>query len=361
MGLDYGVCRYWPGLVLAVACLPGCIEPLGGSSVQFTFAEGVQPATPRGQTPEPEQPPSDTFFTLYSADFDYYDEDGNGRPDLDLNGEPLVREVYLYEVQRFEIRQLIDRSSPCFIDIEGAEFAGVHVTQHARKMRESRGVTNPLDPNVPYTDAVDVLTADKRNELLPRLENDLKAVTSSDAYVEPGRADFQYPATAPMGASGCVETNPGLTDLPHPTCIDDASNALRLRLCHELWAAAGPEYYEGSDKVFTLPLNGTFRGIVEGTNPKNGGFVGGAALFVDENLIGHDAFVINWQYKDLDGDGAPDAPAGMASELGFQYLGGRAEHITRGVINASLRNANSREIRAELSVFPELGDDDVHF
>ena len=97
------------------------------------------------------------------------------------------------------------------------------------------------------------------------------------------------------------------------------------------------------------------------SNPKNSGFVGGASLFADENVVGHDAFVLNWQYKDLDGDGAPDAPPGMTSEFGVPYLGGRAELITRGVINASMRNVNSRDIRGELSVFPNLGDDDVHF
>ncbi len=362
MGYQSAVCRHWPGLVMAVSCLPGCfIEPNSGSNLEFDFAEAMQTAADRGTTPQPEQPPADTFFTLYATDFEYYDEDGNGRPDLDMNGEPLVRQAFVFEVQRFEVRKLIDRASPCFIDVEGSRFPGIHVTQVAAKIRVELGVTNPFDPLVPYNDAVDVLTADRRMELLPRLENELKAVASTDATVEPGREDFLYPATAPVGPTGCAETNPGLTDLPHPTCFDDASNALRLRLCRQLWVIAGEDFYEGSDKVYTLPLNGNFYGMVEGMNPVNDGFVGGAGIYVDENLVGHDAYTVNWQYKDLNGDGQPDAPAGMESEIGQPYLFGRSEHITRGVVNATLRNLNSRTIRGELAVFPNLGDDDVHF
>src|SRR5262245_5683108 len=97
-------------------------------------------------------------------------------------------------------------------------------------------------------------------------------------------------------------------------------------------------------------------------NPINGGYVGGAGVYVDEDLDGFDAFEVNWQYKDLDGNGTPDVPSGqMGNDLGFHYMTGRAELITRGVISATLRNLNSTQIRAELAVFPNLGDDDVSF
>lgn len=350
MGHHIAVCRHWPGFVLGVLLLPGClgVEPFGGSNVQFDFAEDVQVAAARGATPDPEQPPADTYYSLYATDFVYRDDDGDGKPDVDMNGEPLVQQAFTVEVHRFEIRAVIDRTSPCFIDTEEAPFPGVHVTQYGAKMREVKGVTDPLDPNVPYNDAVDVLTADRRMELLPRLESEVKAVTTMSTY--------QYPATA--AADDCGTT----TAIPHPTCMDDAANAVRLRLCKEAWAAAGADLYEGSDKVFTLPLSGRLFGMVEGMNPVNDvGLIGGASITVDENLVGFDAFSVNWQYKDLDGDGAPDAPAGMERPSGTLYMRGTAEHITRGVINATLRNLTDNNIRGELAVFPDLGHDDVHF
>ncbi|MBE7453404.1 MAG: hypothetical protein HS111_32435 [Kofleriaceae bacterium] len=368
MGHHIAVCRRRPGLVLGaglvVAGLVGCIEPLRGSNVQFDFAEGVPAVADRGATPNGEQPPADTFLALYAVDLEFVDADGDGRVDLDANGEPIASTAHLYEVHRFEIRKLINRASPCFIDIEGAPFPGVHVTQYGRKMRERIGIdlddpSAPYDDSLPRNDAIDALTADRRMELLPRLENELKAVTSTDSLGQVGRADFQYPATAPVGT--CADTTPGLADLPHPTCLDDASNALRLRLCQELWAEAGPDFYEGSDKVFTLPLNGKFYGLVEGENPINSGFVGGAGFYVDENLLGVDAYVVNWQYKDLDGDGIPDAPGGVVIDTGSPYLFGRTHVISRGVVSATMRNLYDSHIRAEMAVFPDLGSDRVNF
>lgn len=356
--------RLWSGFVLGVLCLPGCVEPLRGSNVQINFEEDVPAVADRGAMPMPGQAPADTFFTLYAADFKYVDADADGRPDEDANGEPLIEEAYLFEVQRFEIRKLIDTSSPCFIDLPGGAgiegqtvFPGIHITQHAAKTREVQEVTNPLDPGVPYEKAVIVLTADRRVSLLSRLENELKVVSSSDATVEPGQPDFQYPATAPAGM--CPP--PGANDIPHPTCTDDESNAVRLRRCQELWAEAGPNFYEGSDKVFTLPLNGNFYGLVEGINPINSGFVGGAGFYVDENLLGYDAYLINYQWKDFNGDGMPDAPAMMASEIGQPYMFARSEHFSRGVTNGTFRHPIDTRVKAELAVFPDLGDDSVQF
>lgn len=51
----------------------------------------------------------------------------------------------------------------------------------------------------------------------------------------------------------------------------------------------------------------------------------------------------------------------MESVTGFPYLSGPAERITRGVINATLRNPNVNQIRGVLAVFPNLADDDVSF
>jgi hypothetical protein len=369
---DHAVCggarRLWPGLVFGVMCLPGCVEPLRGSNVQMDLSEGVPAVADRGATANPGQAPADTFFTLYAADYEYVDADGDGRADLDLNGEPLIAEAFLFEVQRFEIKKLIDTTSPCFIDLPGGAgtvgrnyFPGIHITQHARRVREAVGLgptDSALDPSIPYDDAVLVLTADRRATLLPRLEGELKAVTSSDATVEAGRPDFEYPDTTAAGECG------GSTALiPHPTCTDDESNAHRLAMCQQLWAEAGPSWYEGSDKVFTLPMNGIFYGLVEGMNPVNDvGVVGGAGFYVDENLVGHDAFLIRYQWKDFDGDGMPDVPAGETFDIvGKPYLSARSEHFSRGVTSGTFRHATEGTVRGELAVFPDLGDDDVQF
>lgn len=367
MGDHLAACRRWPGLVVGVLCLPGCIEPLRGSNVQVDLAEGVPAVADRGVTPLAGQAPPDTFFTLYAADYEYIDADADGRPDVDMNGEELIAEAYLFEVQRFEIRKLIDTDSPCFIDLPGGAgiegrtvFPGIHVTQHARRTREVFGLTltdDPLDEAlVTYDEAVIILTADRRVTLLPRLENELKAVASTDATVEAGRADFQYPGTSAAGVCGGA-----LTEIPHPECMDDESNALRLRMCRDIWNQAGPDFYEGSDKVFTLPLNGKFFGLVEGMNPINDGFVGGAGFYVDENLVDFDGWLINYQWKDLNGDGTPDAPAGMESVIGQPYLFGRSEIHTRGVVNSTFRHATELTVRGELAVFPDLGSDSVQF
>lgn len=359
-----GGARLWPGFVVGVLSLSACVEPMRGSSVQIFFGDQVPKPADRGVTPQPGQPPADTFMILYAADYKYVDADGDNRPDLDADGERQIEEAYLYEVQRFEIRKLIDTSSPCFIDLPGGAgiegqtvFPGLHVTQHAAKTREVQGVTDPLDPTVPHEKAVIVLTADRRVSLLPRLENELKVVSSTDATVEPGVPDFQYPATAPAG-----QCPPAAGEIPHPTCTDDESNAQRLQVCQELWEQAGPNFYEGSDKVFTLPLHGGFYGFVEGLNPVNSvGLIGGASFYVDENLVGHDAYLINYQWKDYNGDGAPDAPAGMESAQGHPFMFGLAEHFSRGVTNVAIRHATETSIQGEIAVFPDLGDDSVQF
>lgn len=349
MGHHNAVCRHWHGLALGLLFLPGCLEPVGGSNVQWDFAEAVHVPAQTGTTPLGVQPPADTYYAFYATDYTYRDADGDGRVDRDMNGDPIADQAFIVEVQRFEIKTVIDPSSPCFIDVEGAPFPGIHITQHGAKMRMVKGVMDPLDPEVPYNDAVDVLTADRRMELLPRLRDELKAVASFST--------FRYPGTTAPGECGA-----GVSAIPHPSCMDDESNAVRLRLCKEQWQIAGPDFYEGSDKVFTLPINGKFYGMVEGMNPINDGFVGGSGVYVDEDLVGFDHFFINWQYKDYDNDGSPDTPAGVTpSALGFAYLDGRAERIQRGVISAEMRNFEETGVRATLAVFPNLGDDDVNF
>lgn len=337
--------------LLGVPAAAGCVAPFDGSNIQIDFASSVQTATRHGRTPLPEQPPQDTHFELYAADV-VYQLDNQGQVVVDDGGRPIIDHSFMFKVTEFEIRPVIDRSSPCLIELEDSKFPGLHVTQFEAKVKERTGISDPFAPGLDSQQVTDVLNAIRRVANLPLLEDGLKAVTSHEA--------FRYPATAPAGQ--CPPTSADA--LPDPACHDDASNSQRLRRCRALWAAHA-ELYEGSDKVFTLPLNGTYLGMVEGMNPLNQGFVGGSAMFVDENLVGHNTYALNWQYDDLDGNGTPDFPASVParerSTVGYLYMSGAPVQITRGVTTVPLRHPTVPAINADLAIIPNLGHDDVHF
>jgi len=366
MGDHSDMARLVSTKLLAVAALTaasaGCVESFDGSNLQIDFSEATP--IPGGTDPDGLQPPANTFLSFYAVQH-IEDEDG------------VITQSYLFEAQRLEIRPVIDTSSPCFIELEDAAFPGLHVTQFAEEVREDicdrLGLPrdcfdDPLDPPVGASegDVTDVLGADIRMENLGDLQGQVKAVTTF--------SDFAYPAPeADCNATG--------DQLPAITCTDDASNAQRLAVCQALWAT-GPnedgddltDIYEGSDKVFTLPLSGKLFGMVEGPNPINAGFVGGATIFVDEVLDGFDAYTLHWQFKDLDGDGDPDYPDDffddvdgdgepdhVESATGYPFLTGAPEARTRGVINARLTTPFSSAVFAEVAIFADLAVDDVHF
>jgi len=332
---------------LAAVGASGCVDPFSGSNVQIDFASATPAAARPGATPAENQPPANTYMSLYAVE-EITDDTGT------------VVQNALFEVQRFEIRSLIDTSSPCFIDIEGAPFPGIHVTEYFKTVALANGVdpTDPLHPpgTVTENQRIDVLTARQRAINLGNLEGQVKAVASYSL--------FRYGAVA----TACDDPDPNL--IPPTTCTGDGDNAKRLRLCKEEWRQ-DPFYYEGSDKVFTLPLNGTFYGVVIGVNPINMGQLAGSSFFVDEVLDRFQSFNVSWQYKDLNDDGAPDfpAPAQAAqdcpstpnSPTGCILMAGRIEHRTRGVINVHMVNPVNPEISAEMSIFSDLADDHVSF
>jgi len=350
-------------LVTGLSGASGCVDSFSGSNLQLDFS---QPTLTAGGTDyDGVRAPADTYFTFYAVDHVYRDEDGDGVPDVDAVGDPIPEVSYHFEIQRFEIRSVIDQTSPCFIEDTGARFPGLHATQVATKLRgvicERLGqgedcFDNPFEPPPGATDGdvTDVLDADVRLEQLDIKQGAIKVVSSYST--------FEYPEVA----GGC---GAGGDEIPPPECIGDADNEQRLRVCHQLWDdanSADEEFYEGSDKVFTKPLNGQMYGMVEGLNPINNGFLGGATLFVDENLVDADAFTISWQFKDHDGDGEPDYPADFLtdhdeSDTGYVFMTGRPEHRVRGVINAHLTNPLSATTFVEVAIFADLGDDGLHF
>jgi hypothetical protein len=321
--------------------LGACVKPFSGSSVQLDFTSSTQAITSAGKTALPLQPAADTMYGLYAV-----------QDSIDAAG---VTSSYVFPVQNFEIKPLLDITSPCFIDLEGTRFPGLHVTQIANKVSEQTGVADPFNPppNASDGDISDVLTARKRIENLTNLQSVVKAVVSTST--------FKYGPSA----VACIEDTPSVdqTMFPPPTCTGDKSNALRLKLCKAVWAK-NPDFYEGSDKVFTLPLNGTYYGTVEGTNPINNGFVGGSSVFVDESLTNIDRYFIAWQYKDMNGDGQPDIPDGTPDAdkpYGHLYMAGTPRHIARGATSVTLVNPSDTSIGANMTIFPDLANDGTHF
>lgn len=345
--------------LLSAVLLGGCVDSFGGSNIQVTLDNGVPVPADEGDTPSQGQPPFDTYMSFWVTNNVYQtDEDGNFV--LDNEGNKIIEASFAFELERFFIQPVINQASPCFIDADlDSRYPGIHVTMFASRVHRDTGIDDPLDlgpdHGFPEGDVIDVLTADVRDENLLKLENNVKAATSF--------SPLQYPATA----TECIEDNPNVdpTLIPPPQCIEDESNANRLAACEAVWEQ-DPLLYEGSDKVFTLPLNGKWRGAVSGMNPVSGiSLIGGANFFVDEVVQDFDSMMVNWQYIDHDGDGEPDYPDGFPdadkSDVGYHLMSGTPVDKTRGVINVPLINRTFGQISGEAVIFPQLNEDNVQF
>jgi hypothetical protein len=312
----------------------GCVEPFGGSNIQFTLAGGVHiPGTPADFG----RPPPGTHYQFYATQTREL-EDGRTIE-------------FTFKVAEFEVLPLISRASPCFIEDDESRFPGLHSTQFAQKLREETGIDDPFNPPAGADDGdiIDIITADVRMNNLGRLEGGVKAVTNHS------------PASYPTG-------------IPDPTNRSDAANAERRERCNAFWDA-NPTFYEGSDKVFTLPLNAAWLGAVDGADPRTSAFLGGVSLFVDSDLSQIDGLMINYQYDctpadfrnpDIGPDACePQYPDGFPdddkSDIGFHYMSGEAVDRTRGVINVPMSNRLFGQISGEAAIWFDLDHDDVQF
>ena len=245
----------------------------------------------------------------------------------------------LFEIDRFEIHYLVDTTSPCFIDVgENVPHAGLHVTQYAKKIAEDTGIVDIANPPATATEQQKILMA----TALQRMQNvaALAGATGLPIKVVTSVSTTAYPAVA-AACGGPAE------QLPPPTCTDDASNAQRLALCQATWRSDA-NLFEGTDRVLTAPLNGVTRGMLVGRNPINMAPVGGAQFFVDEALDDVDAYAI---YTQVDGNDDP----------GTQVYFGKPTRPTRGVRHVHLVSPLNPMLTAEMAVFADLGEDDVHF
>jgi hypothetical protein len=295
-----------------------CVDAFRGSNVQIELSPATPVQVSPGRVPGPGQLPADGHFTLYAI------QEGADRQ-------------HLFALQRFEVHMIVAVSSPCFIDVgEHVPHEGLHVSQYAAKIAEDTGIAdyqNP-PPGASEQDKIDAATAAQRMINIAALggSSGIKVVTSASASTYPPvAADCDGPAD----------------QIPPPACTDDASNRRRLALCQQAWRD-DPALWEGTDRVLTAPLAGTTYGMVDGMNPVNLAPVGGAQFFVPEDLTDIDAYALYWQ---LDGTDGP----------GTLLLHGTPTSPTRGVARVHMESPTSPLFTADLAIFADIGEDDVHF
>jgi hypothetical protein len=305
---------------VAAVAAGGCVDGFRGANVQIDLSPATPVQARIGAPRTAAELPAGSHFTLYA-----------------IQQDPM--QDRLFEVMRFEVHRIVDETSPCFIDAgEHVPHPGLHVTFFEQKIKEDTGIADLANPPATATRAQKELaaTAAQRALNLSKLGGDggLRAVTSvseSTYSLDPGVA------------SSCNEPD----KIPPPMCTDEASNKRRLALCQAAWKQ-DPGLWEGTDRVLTAPLGGVTHGMVVGRNPINLAPVGGAQFFVDEALDHIDAYAI---YTQTDGEDTP----------GTQLLFGRPTMPTRGVRYVHLVSPSDPALTAEMAVFADLGQDDVHF
>jgi len=321
----------------------GCVDEFRGSNLEIDIRPQTAPsATSMGSSDFPVQAhvvgapgvnevPANTHFTLYAI------------PDP-------ANPAGAFEIARFELHRLVDLTSPCFIDVgDHVPHPGLHVTQFAKKIGEDTGITDIANPppGATETQKIEAATALERQDNVAKMTGDL---ASADGMTTGIRAiTSASPGSYPAVATSC---NGPANEIPPATCTDDASNQLRLKVCQEAWSA-DPSLFEGTDRVLTAPLNGRTFGLVDGENPVNNAPIGGAQFYVSDPLINIKAYAIYAQ-----GDGSTDLGTRLVASIALTSA-------TRGVTHVTLAGAGpvmgGPPLIALMSVFSDLGSDNVHF
>jgi len=285
------------------------VDNFNGSKIELYLRAGVQlPAGPTDPPTMDGRPPYDTHYEIW-----------------------IVKGTSAQHIADFDLRPAIDPTDPCFIEDESSRFPGLHVTQFAKKVLEAAMADGMVDD----AEAGDIYSANQRvSELTPL--STLKAMT------------FHEPKLTETALAALRAT------LPTPDAIDDASNAARLAACRAAWAAH-PGYYTGTDKTIAVPLNGTYYGMTESRDPRPriGTPYGGGAIDTPQSFPDFDTFRLAWNFN--------DANDPRATPTGTDYMTGAPYVRERGVINVDIVNASFPSINALISIYTNLGEDDVHF
>jgi hypothetical protein len=306
-------------LIYSCVWMVGCVDGFRGSNIQIDLSPGTPAQASPGQTPGAGEVPSNIYFRVSAI-------------------ERLDDRDVLIEVQRFEIHRVVDVASPCFIDVgDQVRFPGLHVSEFQRAVEEDTGITDLANPPPGATEQqmIDAATAVQRMANIARLGGAMgvKVVTTASTSV--------YPT---------VDADCAGAGLPPPSCRDEDSNARRLEICTATWAA-DPDLFEGTDRVLTAPLSGTTFGFVDGLNPITPTPIGGAQFFVPVALADTDEYAITFH-----DDGTDE------TDPGTLFLTGVPMNGPRGVRHVHLESPLLPGlVTAEMTVFADLGEDEVHF
>jgi hypothetical protein len=303
-----------------------CVSNYDGSWLEFVLGQGVQ--VPQGEFLGDGQPPRNTHYEMWVV---------SGNTAFHLDGGD------------FQVVPVIDTKFPCFMEDDDARYPGLQSSQVYNRLLQD---LVPDPQQTPSQAVLDILADGKaRIDNQGKIEPVLKSVVLYDPTVTPD-------VLSALAA-----------DVPAVDAIDDASNAMRRTKCKAFYKAH-PNFYVGNDKVFSLPQNGFWYGMVAGSDPRNAAPVGGAGLSVALTFKQFDEFWINWQFNDpndplINCANPGDCPAGHVgygpAPTGYHYLAGKPQDRTRGVINVPMTNREFGTISAEMAIFPGIQNDDVHF
>ncbi len=297
--------------IAAVAAMGvGCVTPFSGSKVELLLYGGVQVPgdTPTGNG----RPPSDTHYEIYVTSGDA-----------------------TFQLFQFEVVPVIDTNDPCFIEPSGSRFPGLQSSQIVDKTTQ----VAMADGTVTDAEAGLIATAQIRVGDMQSLAMSMKTVVSHEVGL-----------TAAVVASAEA-------GIPDKSMIDDASNAARLKACNALFAAH-PGHYVGTDLTIAIPLNGSYYGMVQGTDPRDNAPVGGGQITVNAGLDSFDAMRINWNFNDPN---EPRKANYSPSNIGWNYMAGTPVMRERDVINVAMANDDFTPIAGEAAIFTDLNEDNVHF
>jgi hypothetical protein len=297
------------GAVLA-GTVGSCVKSFDGSKIELYLHGGVQ--VPGDDPSGYGRPPSDTHFEIWVA-----------------------RDQSAFHVFDFDLRPVIDINDPCFIEEEGSRFQGLHSTKIIDKLTEAA----MADGKVTDREAGDIASARIRVANMGALAATLKVITLHEAGLTNAKL------------------RDALANIPTPDKTDDATNLARLAACKAVWSAH-PGYYVGTDKTLAVPLAGTYYGMAEGVDPRNNAFLGGGQVDSDLSFPNFDALRINWNWNDPNDPRKASLPP---TNDGYHYMAGTPVMQERGVINVTLVNHDFSQISGDVSIFTNLGQDDVHF